>query len=69
MLRSKIVKRALEQGFSSRSRRLLQILGLTSKIELIHLSYQESLFVDDENLFYRIEKSALLYFRYHDTPQ
>jgi len=29
MLRSKIVKQALQQGFSSRSRWLLQILGLT----------------------------------------
>jgi hypothetical protein len=28
MLRSKIVKQALQQGFSSRSRWLLQILGL-----------------------------------------
>jgi hypothetical protein len=29
MLRNKIVKQALQQGFTSRSRWLLQILGLT----------------------------------------
>ena len=36
MLRSKIVKQALQQGFSSRSRWLLQILGLilVSKLEI-----------------------------------
>ena len=33
MLRSKIVKQALQQGFSSRSRWLLQILGLKEECD------------------------------------
>jgi len=36
MLRSKIVKQALQQGLSSRSRWLLQILGLTPHEQLIY---------------------------------
>ena len=37
MLRSKIVKQALQQGFTSRSRWLLQILGLTMASAIDHV--------------------------------
>jgi len=37
MLRNKIVKRALQQGFSSRSRCLLRNLGLMHHVDLSHI--------------------------------
>jgi hypothetical protein len=41
MVRKKIVKQALQQGFTSRSRWLLQILGLTPVIHTVFFNFYE----------------------------
>jgi len=46
MLRSKIVKQALQQGFSSRSRWLLQILGLHVKKGFVGVETHKAFSID-----------------------